>query len=140
MGMGIRDLETVEDSYRRFVQHVVANGEVFVLLSADHQGAWVESNHLLDAEAQPAAVELVFSARAYARRVALEEWAEYRVIAFPLEAYVERVLPELHEHGRLIMPDPDESLVGLEVRPADLAEAIRAVREGRVPDLRHLAS
>ncbi|MGZ6091229.1 MAG: DUF2750 domain-containing protein, partial [Polyangiales bacterium] len=75
-------------------------------------------------------VELEFSARAYASRLARGEWSAYSPISISLDGYVERVLPALSELGRLLIPDANQDIAGVEVVPRDLAAAFLAVREG----------
>lgn len=95
----------LEDAYRQFLQR----GQVWVLVSPEQAGAVVDSNHATDADGAPMTVELVFSARAYASRVARGDWSNYTPIALSLETYLTQVLPGLSELDRLILPDPTKN-------------------------------
>ena len=103
-------------NYRRFVERAVANKIVWVLLRANGRDAWVESNHFAD--------------EAYAKRLAVGEWADASPRQLPLEGYLE-VLPRL---PGLVMPNPNGDFAGVEVEPEDLFNALTAAMEGREPD------
>ena len=130
----------LETAYGRFVERVATSDEVWVLVAADRTGAVVPSHHLAEDDGELVSVELVFSDRAYAARLAREEWEGYAALRLPLGNYLNRVLPALAKRGALVMPNANADLAGLEVRPDDLRAAVLAAKAGGVPDLRFVQS
>jgi hypothetical protein len=96
----------------RFVDRVAREREARVLVNDQGRGAFVDSN---DA---PVAVHLLFSARAYARRLAVEEWADWVPMAIPL--VTSRMLPALADAGDLVGVDFPADLAGAELQPQEL--------------------
>lgn len=110
--------------YQRFVNRVRAEGEVWVLVDPDMQGAWVESSQYQGADGGAVVVHLVFSSAAYARQHATGPWAQLAPIALDLDVFLDGPLRRMHEEDELIGPDFNSDLAGVEVEPLDLARAL----------------
>jgi hypothetical protein len=114
----LQDRATSIEGHERFIRRVVEAGEVWGLKSRD---GWAvcPSNQFEDARVMP-----FWSDRAYARRAAKEEWADYEPTSLGLEEFLEGWLREMHEDGTLVGTNWDANNCGLEVEALDLAKEL----------------
>lgn len=132
--MALHEMADLTARYRRFVERVVEEDEVWVLVGADHRGAWVESNQYAAADGEPVVVHLIYSAAAYARQHAVGEWAHMQPVAVSLDDFLDGPLLGMHEAGDLVGPDFNADLAGLEVRAGELALALLPEPDDENPD------
>lgn len=108
----------------RFVSRVLAAGSCWILADADGRGAWVESNDEALAAGAVVPVHLLFSDRAYARRVAVDEWADHQPRQVPLAVLLEEVLPSMAAQAHRVGCNFQRDLTGLEVDPDELRRSL----------------
>ncbi|WP_406664506.1 DUF2750 domain-containing protein [Gallaecimonas sp. GXIMD1310] len=114
-----------QHAFEQFVNRIQTTGQLWSLSCDD---GWVvcESTEFEDAEVMP-----FWSDEATASRHCTEQWADYQVTRISLQDFVELWLPNLLEDDVLVGPDWNDELEGLEVEPADIAEALmEASNEG----------
>jgi hypothetical protein len=105
----------LQASYRRFVTRVRETGVVWGLRNAD---GWAQC----PSNEYEAYVLLFWSHEAYARRHAVEVWADYAPASIPLAEFLDAWLPGMHaDGGALAGVEFNADLAGLEVEPRDLA-------------------
>ena len=109
---------TSEENYQRFVERVKQSGEVWGLKS-DSGWAKCPSNHN-----QGKGVLVFWSDRAYAARHIKGGWGEYAPASIPLDLFVSRWLPGMHEDGVLVGPNWDAHLCGMEVEPLAVSQKL----------------
>ena len=110
----LADLEANKD---RFIARVRESG-VFWGLRSDQGWAYCPSNHT-DAD-----VLLFWSEEAYARRLAVAEWAAYQAASINLDEFIDSWLRGMHQDGALAGVNFNADLAGVEVEPIELAKAI----------------
>lgn len=110
------DMEQLKE---RFIRCVRERGEVWGLRSEARGWAWCPSN---DGDQD---VLVFWSDRAYAKRHAVEEWADYVPTMIPLEAFKQRWLPGMQRDGALAGVNLNADLAGIELPPEILLEALR---------------
>ncbi|CAM4279204.1 hypothetical protein MB901379_01403 [Mycobacterium basiliense] len=116
----------LELRYQRFVDCVRETSKVWVLVSPDLRGAWVQSNQYVTEDDQPVRVHLIYSAAAYARQHATAEWADWEAASLDLEEFIAGPLKTMHESGDLLGPDFNADLAGIEIEPIELARVLLA--------------
>lgn len=114
----------LQDRYRRFIERVRTECEVWLLVDPEMHGAWVESNEFEKENGEPVVVHLVFSTAAYARQHANGAWANMTPRAMDIESFFEGPLRHMNESGDLIGPDFNSDLAGVEVEPIELIQDV----------------
>ena len=112
----IQDRATSEANVARFVDRVVRNGEVWVLVSSSGDFAFCPSN-----EEKETDVLLFWSDRAYAERHRQAEWKDYHPKSISLNQFLLGYLKIMHEDDILVGPNWDAHLCGMEMKALDLA-------------------
>jgi hypothetical protein len=110
----LADLEANRD---RFISRVRVSRTIWGLRS-DQGWAYCPSNHT-DAE-----VLLFWSEEAYAKRLAVAEWAAYQATPIDLDAFVDGWLRGMHQDGALAGVNFNADLAGIELKPTELARAL----------------
>jgi hypothetical protein len=113
-----QDSAAAEANYRRFLERVLESGEVWGLQSKEGW-AFCDSNEYEETE-----VLVFWSDRASAQKHAQAEWSGHVPTRIDLADFVERWLPGMDADAVLVGPDWDAEGGGLEVEPADLADAL----------------
>jgi len=111
------------ERHERFVRRVAAGGLVWGLKCED---GWAvsSSNDTEDEGAEERTVYPFWSDRAYAARVARNDWAHYEPASIPLVEFLDAWLPGMAAEGHLVGTNWNAYLVGLEVEPLDLLDQI----------------
>jgi len=116
--MSLHLLSDLEANRDRFIVRAKACGQVWGLRSEE---GWAYcSNH------SETDVLLFWSDEAYARRHVVAEWASYVPTSIELEAFIDGWLRGMHENGLLAGVNFNADLAGLELAPAELAQALLA--------------
>ncbi len=112
------DADAGKDRLRHFVERVRATGEVWGLHS---EGSWAfcESNEYEETD-----VIVFWSERAEAVRHIAGEWSSHEPTLVNLEKFVSNWLPGMEKDGALVGPNWDAHLNGVEIEPAEVAEAL----------------
>ena len=128
--MTLQDRATTLANHERFIQRVVASGEVWALEAAD---AWAacESVEDSDGDGVPREVMPFWSDRAYAQRAAAGEWARFVPTPIPLDDFIDRWLKGMHADGTLAGTNWDAHNSGVEIEALELAQALLAALEGQ---------
>jgi hypothetical protein len=113
------------ERYQKFLQRVVAEQEVWLLRPPTGGVAITGSNDDPSRD-----VMLFWSARAYAQRCAVDEWAAHAPDSIPLDAFLERWLTGLHADNMLAGCDWTGQLVGLELAPETVKTDLLAALTG----------
>ena len=114
----LRDADTSQENYRRFIQRAVASGEVWVL-SSPNGVATCDSQCHDDAHVIP-----FFSDAAYARRAQAQSFQDYEPRRLDLFDLLYRWLPGMSHDGVFAGPGWTSDLVGLECDPFELREEL----------------
>jgi len=112
----LQDRATSESDYRRFIEQVRENEEVWGLRS-DDGWAYCASNEYEDTD-----ILVFWSDRASAQRHVQGDWAKHKPTAIPLDEFIDNWLRGMHEDGALVGPNWDAGLCGLELEPSKLAD------------------
>lgn len=104
-------------TYERFVRRVLAERRVWVAVNADMEGAACGSATPLVGDAT---VQLVFSARALAKRICKDNWADFQPMPISISAFVNGALAAFAQHGDWVGCDFNGDLVGPEVEAVRL--------------------
>jgi hypothetical protein len=112
-------------NHRRFIERVIASGEVWGLESSN---GWAVCDSVADdegAEAEPVqgAVPL-WSDRAHAQRAAQGEWEHFVPSAIPLDEFIDHWLKGMHEDDVLVGTDWDAPGCGVEIEALELAQEL----------------
>jgi hypothetical protein len=107
----------LEANKERFVKRVRESGLVWGLRS-DQGWAYCPSNQT-DAD-----VLLFWSEEAYARRLAVAEWAAYQATSIDLDEFIDGWLRGMHQDGALAGVNFNSDLAGVEIEPIELAKAL----------------
>ena len=119
-----------QQRHDRFVQRVVATGEVWGLKNA---AGWCVSASTSEGNAEREVMPF-WSDRADAKQCAQDDWSTYEPTAIPLEEFMEHWLPGLAEDGLLAGTNWDTHLVGREFEPMKLGEQLaQALRKKAAP-------
>jgi hypothetical protein len=120
--------------YTGFLACVAARRTVFVLVEPHTQSiACVAAHDRQAPDGGPVPVQLVFSTRALAARLAVDDWARHVPAGLALDGFVQGILPELAQAGYLVGPDYGADLAGREVEPLALRDALAAAGPGSPP-------
>jgi hypothetical protein len=114
------------DNHRRFIERVAKVRVVWGLKSAKGW-AVAPSNDHEGREVMP-----FWSDRAYAARAAKDEWAEYEATSIDLDSFIDNWLLGMNKGGLLVGTNWNAHLMGLEVAPVELAEALLEAMGGRI--------
>src|SRR2546426_2533091 len=106
------------ENYERFVERVRKSGEVWGLQSAKGWANCPSNDH------EGRDVMVFWSDRAYAVRQLKDGWSTYEPTSIPLDAFIGRWLPGMHQDRVLVGPNWDTHLCGLEVEPQDVAKEL----------------
>lgn len=106
------------DNHRRFIERV-AESRVVWGLESKVGWAVAPSNDHEGQEVMP-----FWSDRAYAARAAKDEWVEYEPTAIEIDAFIDKWLRGMNKDGLLVGTNWNAHLMGLEVEPAELAQAL----------------
>jgi hypothetical protein len=120
--MTLQDHAASQANHDRFIQRVVASGEVWGLKSSDGWAICDSTQHVKDEEALD--VMPFWSDHAYAKRAASGEWGEYVPTAIPLDLFIDRWLKGMHEDGTLVGTNWDAHNTGVEIDAVELAQAL----------------
>jgi hypothetical protein len=113
------------DNYGRFLELVAKSRVVWGLKSAKGWAA-APSNDDEDREVMP-----FWSDRAYAARAAKDQWAEYAATSIDIDSFIDNWLRGMNKDGLLVGTNWNAHLIGLEVEPAELVQALlEATRDG----------
>lgn len=107
-----------QDRIQAFAEAVAESGEVWGL---EHSEGWAVGSSEDD---EDLVVMPFWSSEAGARACATEEWSDYRVSSIPVDDFLDKWLPGMHEDGYLVGLDWDPEMEGAEVEPEELAEAL----------------
>lgn len=110
--------ENEESNYRLFLEQVRETGQIWGLYG-DDGWALCPSIEFEDTEVFP-----FWSDERYAAAVCTDEWKVYRPRAISIEDFLSEWLPGIHEDNAMVGPNWDAELTGMEIEPADLAEAL----------------
>lgn len=105
-----------DQNYDLFIDDALATGCVWGLEN-DDGWALCPSHVNDDIDVLP-----LWSQPEYAKRHAVDEWSDYRVVPISLEELLDDWLPGLHEDITLVGPNWNSQLEGDEVEPLDLLE------------------
>jgi hypothetical protein len=72
-----------------------------------------------------------WSDRAYAARVAKEEWADYEPTSIAVDPFIDNWLAGMNRDGILVGTNWDAHLTGMEVEPAELAKDLLEAMDDR---------
>jgi hypothetical protein len=122
----LQDAMTSIENHERFVRRVVESGVVWGLRSPE---GWVVSSSTADDD-EDTNVMPFWSDRAYAKRAAQEDWAQYEPTPIPLHEFMKSWLEGMHADGTLVGTNWDAHNCGLEVAPLQLAKDLQAEIEG----------
>lgn len=118
-----------DERHARFIERVIASGEVWVLAHREEAGSWATSSCAMvdedDAEIEVPIVPF-WSDRAYAQRCAKDLWVDYVPQAVPLDLFLEGVLRDMHDKGVMVGTNWNGDLVGHEAEAIDLAQELYA--------------
>ena len=103
-----------------FAAKIISNAEVWSL-KAEQGWALCSSIEFQETEVLP-----FFSSKEDATSLCSDDWIAYQPESIPLESFLEDWLPGMHEDHAMVGLNWNANLEGLEVEPADLAEAIKA--------------
>ncbi len=106
------------DNHRRFIERVAKVRVVWGLKSANGWAVAPSNND----EGQ--GVMPFWSDRAYAARAAKDEWAAYEPTAIDLDSFIDKWLKGMNQDGLLVGTNWNAHLMGMEVTPAELAQAL----------------
>jgi hypothetical protein len=114
----LQDRATSNESYERFIRRVVTAREVWGLKSS---AGWAicDSNEHDDRRVMP-----FWSDRAYARRAAVDEWADYEPAPLGLDDFVDVWLRGMDADETLVGTNWDANNCGAEIEPAELARRL----------------
>lgn len=115
--------EEMENSHKKFIQRIVAQGEVWGLEEEEDAWAYCESNEFEDTD-----VLVFWSSKEAAAKLATDDWKDYKPVRIPLEAFIEKWLPGMDADGHLVGGDWNEKLCGLEVEPEEVLTEIHAAQ------------
>ena len=109
-----------KERHDRFVQRVIASGQVWGLKSAD---GWVCSASAGEGD-EHRSVMPFWSDRAYAKQCAKEQWSHYEPTTIPLALFLERWLPGMEADECLVGTNWNADLCGYEIEPQDLKQEL----------------
>jgi Protein of unknown function (DUF2750) len=113
----------------RFIRRVIESDTVWYLTS-DIGTAYCDSNaELDDDEEESATVLLFFSDHAYAKRAQAQNYPTHRPESMTLFDFIYRWLPGMSDDGALAGPNWTGDLIGLELDPFELREAIESAMD-----------
>lgn len=112
-----------DDNYRLFLTQVHQSGQIWGLYSEE---GWAVCPSI---EYEETDVFPFWSDKRYAAALCTEEWSSYEPRAITLEDFLAEWLPGMHEDDVLVGPNWDAEMTGLEMEPADLAQALDPVEE-----------
>lgn len=118
------NLQDSIDNHRRFIERVAKSRVVWGLKSTKGWAVAPSNDH----EGQE--VMPFWSDRAYAARAARDEWAGYEVTAIDVDSFIDNWLRGMNKDGLLAGTNWNAQLMGLEVEPAELAQALLEAMEG----------
>jgi hypothetical protein len=128
-----------DESYAHFLQRIIASRTAWVLVEPRTKGAAAVASHDHERDGEPVPVQLLFSARAAAQNLAIDDWDTYVPASVGLEALINGVLPEMERAGLLVGPDYLTDLTGVEVQPGELRAALEKAT-GVAPRARRAAA
>ncbi|MEF9956017.1 MAG: DUF2750 domain-containing protein [Acinetobacter sp.] len=121
-----RNTADVKSDVERFIRRII-EFDIVWYLSSDLSIAMCESNaEMEDEDEAPAAVLLFFSDLAYAKRAKAENFPAHDPESMSLFNFMYRWLPGMSGDGVLAGPNWTGDLMGLEIDPFELREAIEA--------------
>jgi len=120
-----RNTADAKADVERFIKRIVATDTVWYLTSADGTAS-CPSDTEIDEDVEPPTVLLFFSDAAYARRTQSQSFSGHSPASMSLFDFMYRWLPGMSRDGVLAGPNWTGDLVGLELDPFELREAIEA--------------
>lgn len=117
--MAMHLITDLQDNYDRFVTRVRQSKVVWGLKSEDGWANCPSNEYDCD-------VILFWSDEAYAKRLAANEWANYRPTMINFDDFVDKWLRGMHQDGVLAGVNFNADLAGLEIEPIELAQALTA--------------
>lgn len=107
-----------DDNYRLFLTQVHQTGQIWGLYSEE---GWAICPSI---EYEETEVFPFWSDKRYAAAMCTDEWSIYEPRAITLEDFLTEWLPGIHEDNAMIGPNWDVEMTGLELEPADIAQAL----------------
>jgi Protein of unknown function (DUF2750) len=120
-----RNTADAKTDVERFIQRVIESDTVWYLTS-DVGTANCDSNAEVEDDEEPATVLLFFSDQAYAKRAQSQHYPTHRPESMTLFNFVYRWLPGMSGDDALAGPNWTGDLIGLELDPFELREAIES--------------
>lgn len=105
-----------QDQYERFVK-VVKKERIVWGLKSDSGWATAPSNEYEETTVLP-----FWSHKAYAKRLAKEEWISYKPVSIGLDEFIDSWLKGMNDEGNLVGVNWNAYLIGKEVEPRVLAK------------------
>ena len=128
----------METRYNEFISEAVETGKVWMLDNGE--GVSVStSNEFFDEEGEEVGVVLFWSKQAYAKTVAIEDWADYKPVAVDLDVFLEFSVIQVSNEDMLMGINWNPNMMGKEAHPIEIAlEIINELeKHSKTVDLKH---
>jgi|GEM_PF-2987681 len=106
-----------------FVQAIISNSAVYVLMSDEDEFAQVISEETEQANGDPCMVQLLFSNEAACKTLTNLQFTKYTITPLPVSEIMEYLIA-IDESGGLVMLDPTADMSSPEYEPIELYNAI----------------
>lgn len=118
----------VKERHERFLRTVLESKVVWAL---DKDGKTLAASDCVKEEHAGIKVVPFWSVKTYAEECAKDHWAAYAPKSFPLDEFLNGILPHLEDTGFLAGTDWNSHLIGTELDPAALAGEIKQLMAGK---------